>query len=322
MEKKERLAAIVGPTAVGKTAISVLVADIIGAEIISVDSMQVYQGMDIGTAKAREDEMITPSGEKIPHHLINIINPNENFSVADFQRLARTTISKINNQGKIPLLVGGTGLYFNSIIEMYNFTEMNINWEFRRYLKEKANKYGSEYLYHKLAQIDSDTAQKLHPKDQKRIIRALEVYQQTGQKLSELRVSDNQVSAPYHMAIAGLIMEREALYQRINDRVDQMIRDGLIKEVLTLLNKGYHLNLSPMQGLGYRQIGAYLMGFLSKEEAINLLKRDTRRYAKRQLTWFRRDKRITWFNVTNKEIFLLANEIAEYIRRTLGIFVE
>jgi len=321
MKAKENVAAIVGPTAVGKTAISVLVASQIEAEIISVDSMQVYRGMDIGTAKIREEEMYSPQGIKIPHHLIDLVNPDKDFSVADFQEMAREKIWEINQRGRIALLVGGTGLYLNAVIDNYDFIEMEIDWKYRKNLENQVMKFGYEHLHSQLTEIDPETAAKLHPKDTRRIIRALEIYAKTGKTVSELQFSSKPPPL-YNMVLTGLTMERNILYERINDRVDKMMEEGLVDEVMGLLSKGYDLKLNPMQSLGYRQISAYLTGTLTREEAVNILKRDTRRYAKRQMTWFKRDERIKWFEITDKEKFYLAGEISDYIRRTLDVAVE
>jgi len=319
---KEKLIVIVGPTAVGKTEISVEIASHLDGEIISADSMQVYREMNIGTAKIQNQEMISLNGKKITHHLIDILNPDEDFSVADFQLLVRTLISDINLKGKTPLLVGGTGLYINSIIDPYNFTEKEADIELRKKLYEEAEQWGNYYLYNKLLKVDPDTAKKFHPNDLRRIVRALETFYQTGKTISSIQNEHNHQSL-YDLVMIGLFSERDILYQRINQRVDQMIEAGLIQEVYQLLKKGYSSRLKSMQGLGYRQIVAYLTGILTKDEAIYLLKRDTRHFAKRQFTWFKRDQRIKWFNVNDfSKKSLCAKEITEYIGRTMGNSVE
>lgn len=319
---KDRVAVIIGPTAVGKTSISIEIADAIDGEIISGDSMQVYKNMDIGTAKIREFEMISAAGRKIPHYLIDIIEPDEEFSVADFQVKARKLIRDINSKGKIPIIVGGTGLYINSVIYPYNFTEVETNWEFRNLKQKEVEEYGYEYVHNQLAKIDPITANRLHHKDIRRVIRALEIYHQTGKTLPEFEENKRE-DLPYDTVMIGLRMDREVLYQRINDRVDKMIDEGLIDEVRNLLNKGFHHNLNSMQGLGYRQIAAYLMGMLTKDEAVSILKRDTRRFAKRQFTWFNRDKNIKWFDVEEyNNISHITTEISEYIGRTMDNNVE
>lgn len=319
---KEKLIVVVGPTAVGKTEISVEVAANLDGEVISADSMQVYREMDIGTAKIHKPEMVSLNGKSIPHHLIDILNPDENFSVADFQVLVRKLISEINKRDKTPLLVGGTGLYINSIIDPYNFTEKEADFELRKNLYEEAERWGNQYLYDKLLQVDPDTAKKFHPNDLRRIVRALETFYQTGKTISSIQKEHNHQSR-YTLIMIGLFYERHILYQRIDQRVDQMIKSGLIEEVDQLLKKGYSPRLKSMQGLGYRQIAAYLTGLITKDEAVYLLKRDTRHFAKRQFTWFKRDKRIKWFNVNDfPKKSLCAEKITEYIGRTMGNPVE
>ncbi|MEL7566467.1 MAG: tRNA (adenosine(37)-N6)-dimethylallyltransferase MiaA [Dehalobacterium sp.] len=319
---KEKLIVVVGPTAVGKTEISVEVAAHLDGEIISADSMQVYREMNIGTAKIKQEEMISLSRKRIPHHLIDILNPDEDFSVADFQLLVRNLISDINLKGKTPLLVGGTGLYINSIIDPYNFTEQEANLELRNKLYKEAEQWGNYYLYNKLLKVDPETARKFHPNDLRRIVRSLETFYQTGKTISSIQKEHNNQSV-YDLVMIGLFYERDILYQRINQRVDKMIEAGLIEEVYQLLKKGYSPHLKSMQGLGYRQIAAYLTGVLTKEEAIYLLKRDTRHFAKRQFTWFKRDRRIKWFNVNDFfKKSLCVEKITEYIGRTMGNSVE
>ncbi|MDD2498393.1 MAG: tRNA (adenosine(37)-N6)-dimethylallyltransferase MiaA, partial [Desulfitobacteriaceae bacterium] len=250
MIEKEKVAVIVGPTAVGKTAVSIRTADILGAEIISGDSMQVYRGMDIGTAKILEEEMYAPSGKKISHHMIDIVDPDEAYSAADFQEMVRKTISALNKEGKLPLIVGGTGLYINAVLDLYNFTEMDIDEKYRQEKWEEAEKYGSHFLHKELADIDQEAAERIHPHDTKRIIRALEIYHQTKRTVSELQEGSGESNPVYQVVLVGLFMERDLLYQRINQRVDKMIDSGLIDEVKNLLEKGYYPRLNSMQGLG------------------------------------------------------------------------
>jgi tRNA dimethylallyltransferase len=297
-------------------------AALLNGEIISADSMQVYRDMDIGTAKIQFHEMVSSDGKRIRHHLIDIKNPDENFTVADFQRLARDQISKINARGKIPLLVGGTGLYVNSVIEPYNFVSEEFDPQLRKSLFQEAENLGNQYLYNRLEMIDPETAKKIHPNDLRRVARAIEIFYQTGRKLSEIQQEDQQ-RAPYELSIIGLFCERAILYDRINRRVDLMIENGLIEEVTGLINKGYSPRLKSMQGLGYRQMVAYLTGIISREEGIRLLKRDTRHFAKRQFTWFKRDPRIKWFDIMNfSTTALCAEKIYETIGRTTGASVE
>lgn len=302
MNNKIPLVVIIGPTAVGKTSLSVKVAKRINGEIISADSMQIYKGMDIGTAKIKEEEM-----ENIPHYLINIVSPDEEFTVSDFQTKAKHYINAIYNKGKVPMLVGGTGLYINSIVYDLRFTGAEADKEYRNKLIREAEIYGNEYLYNKLKEIDLESAERIHPNNLNRIIRALEVFKQTGKPMSYFYKNFREENKDYNLIYIGLNTERSLLYKNINKRVDIMIKEGLIDEVKHLLQNGYNKNLTSMQGLGYKEIIEYLEGDISLDEAIDKLKRDTRRFAKRQLTWFRRDNRIHWLNLdkfsSNEEIF-------------------
>ncbi|GAW91493.1 tRNA (adenosine(37)-N6)-dimethylallyltransferase MiaA [Calderihabitans maritimus] len=314
------LVVIVGPTAVGKSKIAVEVAGKIDGEIVSADSMQVYRFMDIGTAKTRETERYTGDGKYIPHHLLDFKDPKESFSVAEFQKLAREKIEEIYRRGKLPMLVGGTGLYVRSVIDPYTFTELEVDWEIRRRLKKQAAERGNLWLHRQLAEVDPVSAAKIHPNDLRRVIRALEVYYRTGQPLSKSHRVGREENKNYRVCMIGLYMDRKKLYQRINQRVDEMIATGLVEEVRKLLEMGYSPQLPALQGLGYKQIVGYLKGEYSLEEAIRLLKRDTRRFAKRQLTWFRRDKRIRWFDVdVYSNIQPLVELIVGEIRRTLSL---
>ncbi|MBO8167654.1 MAG: tRNA (adenosine(37)-N6)-dimethylallyltransferase MiaA [Thermoanaerobacteraceae bacterium] len=314
------LAVIVGPTAVGKSAAAVEVADKLNGEIISADSMQVYRGMDIGTAKVTREDMISSSGKYIPHHMIDIVDPTENYSVAHFQKDARRLITQINGKGKLPILVGGTGLYVQAVIDPYEFSEEAGNFNIRQELKEKAARVGYEKMYELLRKIDPLAAEKIHPNDKKRIIRALEYYYSTGKIISE-KWQQAQKSL-YKLTMVGLTMKRDLLYQRINARVDKMLEQGLVAEVQQLLDQGVKPQMNAMQGLGYKQIAAYCLGEISLREAIRRLKRDTRRFAKRQLTWFRRDKRIYWIDVSNLDQQEVVQEMTAYISRSLRKIVE
>lgn len=281
---------ILGPTACGKTALSLSVAEHFGCEIISADSMQIYCGMDIGTAKL-------PPGERrgIPHHLIDIIPPAQPFSVADFRTLAIQTAEEIIGRQKLPLLVGGTGLYIDSLFNSYNFSaHAGVDRGLRQKLQAEYAADQGLTLHRKLRSVDPEAAARVHPHDAHRLIRALEVYYATGSTISSLR--RQAMPAPrYRPLMIGLNMEREALYHRIELRVEQMLADGLVAEVAALLGSGLSRDANSMQGLGYRQIAAYLAGECTLPEAVERIKRDTRRYAKRQLTWFKRDARINWF---------------------------
>lgn len=315
----QRLVAILGPTATGKTKIAVELAIKMGGEIISGDSMQVYREMNIGTAKIKSAEM-----KGIPHHLINIKDPDESFSVADFQILAREKIAEIAGKGKIPFLVGGTGLYIQAVIDPYEFTEQKNLLSYRRKLLALVEEKGVDYLYQQLLKVDPISAEKIHPHDLKRVRRALEYYEQTGKPISENKKAMQKKSL-YKLALIGLTLERSLLYQQIEKRVDHMMAEGLLEEVKSLQSKGYSLDLPAMQGIGYRQLYGYLNGEYDLIEAVALIKQETRRFAKRQLTWFRRDSRIKWFS-TDKLIKAdnvqhgleeMTSEILDYIGRTL-----
>jgi tRNA dimethylallyltransferase len=285
----------VGPTAVGKTALSLALAKEFDGEIISGDSMQVYRGMDIGTAKVSPEER-----REVPHHLIDIIDPDTPFSVQEFQQLAREKIAEISRRGHLPILVGGTGLYIEAVTHEYDMPHVPENPELRAKLKRFAETEGKERLHGRLALADPVAAAKLHPNDVRRIIRALEVYYVTGKPISEMKGKGN---SPYDSLWIGLTMPRELLYERINERVDRMVAQGLVDEVKKLKERGYHLGLTSMQAIGYKEIISYLNGEMTLEQAISLIKKGTRKYAKRQLSWFRRLSEIHWFDVTRPECF-------------------
>lgn len=290
------LIVIGGPTASGKTKIGIELAKSLDGEIISADSMQVYRHMDIGTAKPTPQEM-----ENIPHHLLNIVNPDEEWNVALFQQKAKKAIEDIYQKKKIPIIVGGTGFYIQSVIYDIEFKETKKDGDYRNSLEQKAKIEGSGILHQQLERIDPISAKNIHPNNVKRIIRALEYYQQTGEPISLHNEIEKQKSTPYQLVFFALTMERTLLYERINKRVDQMIEKGLIAEVNALLKQGYGPQLVSMQGLGYKEIIEYLLGNCSLEEAIYILKRDTRHFAKRQLTWFRREKEVNWIHVDQEQ---------------------
>lgn len=292
--KRHKLLTIVGPTAVGKTALSLPLAKQLDGEIISGDSMQVYRGMDIGTAKA------LPSEQKaVPHHLIDIVDPDYPFSVADFQERARQAIDDIANRGKLPMLVGGTGLYVQSVTHGYRFSEADADESVRTKWRQYAEAQGKTALHEALRRADPESAARLHPNDVRRIIRALEIVERTGKTMTDYH-REQQQQSPYDVIWIGLTMERETLYERINQRVDMMLQEGIVDEVLTLKQKGYTLNLVSMQGLGYKEIMMYLEGKWSLEEAVEMIKQNTRRFAKRQLSWFRRIEAIQWWDMTDE----------------------
>ena len=288
---KQQIIVILGPTACGKTALSVAVAQRFNCEIISADSMQVYQGMDIGSAK------IKPAEQKgIPHHLLDIMPPNEAFSVADFHRLADQAIADISSRGKLPLICGGTGLYINSLVAPYNFSSsIDSDPQIREKLRLEFEKNGGEDMYQRLQQIDPHYASKIHPHDSRRLIRALEIYDVSGKAPSELQQENQPVK--YRPIMIGLIADRAKIYRLNEQRIELMLDEGLVEEVKKLLDVGVSRDAVSMQGLGYKQIAAYLAGEITLDEAVDILKRDTRRFAKRQITWFKRDPRICWFNI-------------------------
>lgn len=291
MAQKEKLVVIVGPTAVGKTELSLQLAKQYDGEILSGDSMQVYRKMDIGTAKAKPEELAA-----VPHHLIDIVNPDEEYSVAIFQTMARRLISEINQRGHIPFIVGGTGLYIQSVTHSYEFAETAQDVELRARLQQLADLEGVEFLHQRLAAIDPITAERLHPNDVKRVIRAIEIYEVTGRRMADYQHQAEQSS--YDVSIIGLTMDRAQLYERINRRVELMIEAGLVEEVRVLLDQGYDPNSAAMQGLGYKELVPYLYGEITLEKAINDIKQRTRHFAKRQLSWFRRMPEIQWFDMT------------------------
>ncbi|MDD4169522.1 MAG: tRNA (adenosine(37)-N6)-dimethylallyltransferase MiaA [Desulfotomaculaceae bacterium] len=307
------LLVITGPTATGKSEVAVQVAGKVGGEIVSADSMLVYRHMDIGTAKPSEKEM-----RGIPHHLISIIEPDQDYSVAVFQKQAREVIADIYERGKLPILVGGTGLYVRSVIDHYDFTGACRDEALRSRLSEEAARYGYELLHRRLSGVDRQTAGKLHPRDVRRVIRALEVYYLTGKPLSSYPKTIEYAEPLYSLVIFGLTMERKTLYRRIEQRVEDMIEAGLVEEVQSLLNAGYSPRLTSMQGLGYKEMQLFLTGEVLLPQAVELLKRNTRRFAKRQLTWFRRDERIKWIETgSRRRLDDAAQEITGYIE---GVF--
>lgn len=301
-----KLGALVGPTAVGKTDISIRLAEAIGAEIISCDSMAVYHGMDIGTAKPTSEER-----HRVPHHLVDIVDPSVNFTVADYQQQARELIKTITARGRIPLLVGGTGLYYQAVADNYDFFPVEAVQPVRQKWEQECSDQGLPCLFEQLKMVDPDYAAKIGPNDKKRIIRALEVHELTGQSFSSLQTSQRNT---YRLAAVGLYLERSQLYARIEERVDKMITDGLVEEVIRLRKQGYDRTMNSMMGLGYKQVGAYLDGLLDFHEMIAAIKLETRRYAKRQYTWFKKDKRIHWINMEDyHDSKLIIDKICEFM---------
>jgi tRNA dimethylallyltransferase len=306
---KENLFILMGPTAVGKTSISIEMAKRLNGEIISADSMQIYKYMDIGTAKITKDEM-----QNIPHYMIDILYPDEAFTVANYKQLAAQHISKINSEGKLPLVVGGTGLYINSLVYKLNFASVPPNEEYRRELEKLADRYGNEYIYDMLLKIDIESGSRISIKDRKRIIRALEIYESTGKTMSEYNKDFRMENDDYNLSMVCLNMSRDKLYSRINQRVDIMIEQGLVEEVRRILSMGYDRSLISLKGIGYKEIIMYLNNECTLEEAIDKIKQGSRNYAKRQLTWFRRDNRIKWIDVDDfQNMKELCDNIENYI---------
>lgn len=300
MSEKQPLIVILGPTAVGKTALSIELAKQLQTDIISGDSMLVYRGFDIGTAKPSMEER-----QGIRHELIDILPPGESFTVTDFCRLAGAKIAAIAARGKIPVLAGGTGLYVKSLLEGYRFNLASQDTAYRAELEQIAAEYGNEYLHAMLARVDSQAAARLHANDVRRVIRALEVAHGGTERISqEKSCSDGELC--YNACVIGLNRERQGLYQRIEQRVDLMLERGLVQEVEGLLQAGVPREAQAMKGLGYKETAAYLAGELTLEQAIEKIKKGTRHFAKRQLTWYRKMPYIQWMNVdelTEKELF-------------------
>ncbi|MBU3876782.1 tRNA (adenosine(37)-N6)-dimethylallyltransferase MiaA [Faecalicatena sp. AGMB00832] len=288
---KKPLIILTGPTAVGKTKASIGLAKAIGGEIISADSMQVYKYMDIGSAKIRPEEM-----EGIYHHLVDVLEPDEEFHVVRFQQMAKEALQGIYNRGKIPIVVGGTGFYIQALLYDIDFTKNDSDTAYRRSLEALAKEKGDAFLHDMLQKIDEKAAQDIHENNRKRVIRALEFYHQTGKKISEHNEEERQKESAYQSAYFVLNDERAHLYDRIDLRVDQMMTEGLVKEVKMLKERGYSRDMVSMQGLGYKEILAYLEGEMSLEEAVYVIKRDTRHFAKRQITWFKRERDVIWLN--------------------------
>ena len=304
---KKPLIIIAGPTACGKTESSVLLAKKINGEIISTDSMQVYKYMNIGTAKITEEEK-----QSIKHYLIDEFYPDEDFSIAIFKEKATQYIKEIQNKGKVPILVGGTGFYINSVIYNNDFTETEKDETYRKELEQLAVNKGNDFLHNMLKEVDEQSAEAIHKNNVKKVIRALEYYKLTGEKISTHNEREKQKEKAYDTTFFVLNMDREKLYNRINLRVDIMLKNGLVDEVKNLLEKGYKKELVSMQGLGYKEIVKYLEGEYTLDYAIEIIKRDTRHFAKRQLTWFKHQSEDAIWIDTNK--FDNANNLANYMK--------
>lgn len=289
MEQKKPLIILTGPTAVGKTKLSISLAKAVNGEIISADSMQVYQQMDIGTAKITPEEM-----QGIKHYLIDEFSPEEDFNVVKFKEYAVKYMEEIYAKGKVPIIVGGTGFYIQALLYDIQFDKTEDDHSYRGELEELAASKGATYLHEKLREIDPKSAEIIHANNVKRVIRAIEFYHQNGYPISEHNEEQSQNESPYNYAYFVLNHERSILYQRIDKRVDQMLELGLVEEVKKLYDQGYDLSLVSMQGLGYKEIISYFEGEISLEEAVYCIKRDTRHFAKRQITWFKRERDVIW----------------------------
>ena len=313
LNAKQNVLVIIGPTAVGKTKLSIEMAKRYNGEIISGDSMQIYRGMDVGTAKITKEEM-----EDIPHHLIDIKEPFESFSVAEFQELVRAKIAEIAKKGKLPIIVGGTGLYIQSVIYDYQFSDVSGDEAYRLQLEERVKEIGNEALHEELKGIDPGSAAQIHPNNVRRVIRALEIYHLTGKTMQEYQ-SHQQPDLLYNTAIVGLTMDRDQLYERINLRVNMMMDEGLLPEVKALYQQGLR-ECQSIQAIGYKEIYEYLDGKVTLNEAVENLKQNSRRYAKRQLTWFRNKMKVEWFDMSNVNNFSKKiAEISQYVEGKLQV---
>ena len=301
---KEKVVVICGPTASGKTALSIELAKKINGEIISADSMQIYKDMNIGTAKPTREEM-----QGIKHYLIDFVSPEERYSVAQYKKDAKAAIKEIITKGKIPIIVGGTGLYVDSLIYEIEYSDIKIDEVYRKQLEKIIEEQGLEELYKKALEIDPVAMKKISPNDKKRIMRVMEIYRSTGKTKTEQELESRKNPVEYDYRIFAINWEREILYQRINKRVDIMIEKGLIDEVKNILKK-YDKFPTAMQGLGYKEVVDYINGIYTKEEMIEKIKMETRRYAKRQLTWFRKNKQTIWLDGKNN------------IQNNIGIILE
>ena len=303
---KKPLVVLTGPTAVGKTKLSISLAKALNGEIISADSMQVYKYMDIGSAKITEKEM-----DGVPHHLIDVLSPFEEFHIVRFQELAKKAMEDIYNRGKTPVFVGGTGFYIQAITKDIDFTEGEEDKQYREELSRLAAEKGNEFLHEMLREVDKKSAEEIHANNVKRVIRALEFYKENGFPISQHNEEQKQNETPYNLAYFVLNAPRELLYERIDRRVDEMMENGLVKEVQKLKDMGCRREMTSMQGLGYKEILSFLDGEIPLDEAVRILKRDTRHFAKRQLTWFRRESNVVW---VDKDKFAFNDEkILEYM---------
>lgn len=288
---KKPIVVLTGPTAVGKTELSIQLAKVIGGEIISADSMQVYKHMDVGSAKITPEEM-----DGVRHYLVDELEPFDEFHVVKFQEYAQKYLNEIYAHGKIPIIAGGTGFYIQALLNDIDFTEQESDSAYRKELEALAEEHGNQYLHDRLKEVDPESAEAIHPNNRKRVIRALEFYQETGRKISEHNAKEQMRTSPYNFAYFVLNDERSHLYKKIDARVDKMIEDGLEAEVRRLKEMGCTKDMVAMQGIGYKEMLSYLDGSYSLEEAVYIIKRETRHFAKRQITWFKRERDVIWLN--------------------------
>ena len=307
------LVVLVGPTAVGKSAIGLRLACALDTDILTADSRQVYRGMDVATDKPTPEQR-----EKVPHRLIDLVDPDESFNAGDYRRLALQNIERLYGEGRLPLIVGGTGLYVRTLI--HGLCEAPpANEAYRASLLQEARRRGRQFLHGELQRIDPELAERLHPHDEVKIMRALEVHHLSGRRLSEMQRQHRFSQQPFCLLIIGLMRDRECLYRNINDRVDEMFQRGIVEETAGLLAQGYGRELGAMKGLGYRQIAGYLAGEYDEAEARRILKRDTRHFAKRQLTWFRKEPGLRWWSLNTQGS---PDLVAERLLETVHAFVE
>ncbi|HEX9742366.1 MAG TPA: tRNA (adenosine(37)-N6)-dimethylallyltransferase MiaA [Nitrospiraceae bacterium] len=307
------LVVIVGPTAAGKSQIAILVAKALGTEVLTADSRQVYRGMDIGTDKPTAAER-----QGVPHRLIDLVDPDQPFNTGEFRRQAVTEIARLHHEGRVPLLVGGTGLYVRTVLRGL-WEGPPADWEFRRSLEREAGVKGADWLYRRLVQVDPESARRLHPNDRVKIVRALEVHHLLGRPLSEEHKRHAFADTPFVPLLIGLTRERTALYRRVDDRVELELAKGLVEETKQLMDRGYGRQLGSMKGLGYKQMAGYLAGDYDYDEAVRRLKRDTRRFAKRQMTWFRKEPGMQWRSIEDTESpAQVAERIVGEVRRFLA----
>lgn len=288
---KKPIVVLTGPTAVGKTELSIQLAKAIGGEIISADSMQVYKYMDVGSAKITPEEM-----DGVRHYLVDELEPFDEFHVVKFQEYAKKYLNEIYAHGKIPIIAGGTGFYIQALLNDIDFTEQESDSAYRKELEALAEEHGNQYLHDRLKEVDPESAEAIHPNNRKRVIRALEFFQETGGKISEHNAKEQMRTSPYNFAYFVLNDERSHLYKRIDARVDKMIEDGLEAEVRRLKEMGCTKDMVAMQGIGYKEMLSYLDSSYSLEEAVYIIKRETRHFAKRQITWFKRERDVIWLN--------------------------